>query len=126
MSDLYFTLNGDIAINGNKDVAVTKDSMQADIQQIYLRLMTDPGDFFIYPSLGIDLSVLAGMPQRPETAEVGKKIIREGLRREGLFKERNIKIDAVPTGPDTIRFDIHIVSDVDQPMTLSINQDLGA
>jgi len=126
MSDFYFTLNGDIALNGSKDVALTNSSMQSDIQQVYIRLMTEPGDFYIYPLLGTDLSVLYGMPQRQSTGELGKKIIRTALQREGLFKERMIKIDAIPTGPDTIRFDIHIMSDLDQPVTLSINQELGA
>jgi len=125
MSDLYFTLNGDIAIDGNSDIAVATSSLQTDVQQIYMRLMTEPGDFYVYPDLGIDLSMLYGMPQRPQTAEFGKKLIREGITREGLFKGRNIKIHAVPTGPDTIRFDIHIYSDVDQPVVLSISQSLG-
>ena len=63
MSDLYLTLNGDFLINGNKDLSLTPSSMQEDIQQIYLRLMTEPGDFYIYPQLGIDLSRLYGLPQ---------------------------------------------------------------
>ena len=126
MSDFYFTLSGDIALNGSKDIALTNSAMQSDIQQVYIRLMTQPGDFYIYPLLGTDLSVLYGMPQRASTGELGKKIIRAALQREGLFRERMIKIDAVPTGPDTIRFDIHIMSDLDQPVTLSINQELGA
>lgn len=126
MADLYFTLSGDIAINGNKDVAMTSSSLQSDIQQVYIRLMTEPGDFYIYPQLGIDLSQLYGMPQRPETGEIGKRLIQAGLQREGLFKDRFIKIDAVPTGPDSIRFDVHIITDINQPVTLSITQDLGA
>ena len=126
MSDLYFTLNGDLVINGNNDIAVTANSLQADIQQVYLRLMTEPGDFYIYPQLGTDLSLLYGMPQTPETGEYGKRIIREALQREGLFKGRNIKIDAIPTSRDTIRFDVHIVSDIDRPLTLSVSQKLGA
>lgn len=125
MSDLYFTLAGDIAINGQKDIAKTLNSTQADIQQVYLRLMTEPGDFYIYPNLGINLSQLFGMPQRPETGELGKRLILAGIRKEGLFKERNITIDAVPTSPDSIRFDIHIASDINQPVTLSITQSLG-
>lgn len=125
MSDLYFTLTGDLAINGNKDIATTNNSLQTDMQQIYLRLMTEPGDFYIYPLLGTDLSLLYGMPQTPETGEYGKKLIRSSIQREGLFKGRNIKIDAVPTGPDTIRFDIHIISDIDEPITLSVSQNLG-
>lgn len=126
MADLYFTLSGDIAINGSKDVAKTSSSLQSDIQQVYIRLMTEPGDFYIYPQLGIDLSQLYGMPQRQETGEIGKRLIQAGLQREGLFKDRFIKIDAVPTGPDSIRFDVHIITDINQPVTLSITQDLGA
>lgn len=125
MSDLYFTLTGDLAINGNKDIATVNNSLQSDIQQIYIRLMTEPGDFYIYPLLGTDLSLLYGMPQTPETGEYGKKLIRSSIQREGLFKGRNIKIDAIPTGPDTIRFDIHIISDIDEPITLSVSQNLG-
>jgi hypothetical protein len=126
MADLYFTLSGDIAVNGQKDVAITGTSLQSDIQQVYMRLMTEPGDFYVYPNLGIDLSQLYGMPQRPETGDLGKKIIRDGLKREGLFKDRFIKIDAVPTGPDSIRFDVHIITDINQPVTLSVTQSLGA
>lgn len=126
MSDLYFTLNGDLVINGSNDIAITANSLQADIQQVYLRLMTEPGDFYIYPQLGTDLSLLYGMPQTPETGEYGKRIIREALQREGLFKGRNIKIDAVPTSRDTVRFDVHVVSDIDRPLTLSVSQKLGA
>lgn len=126
MSDLYFTLNGDLVINGSNDIAITANSLQANIQQVYLRLMTEPGDFYIYPQLGTDLSLLYGMPQTPETGEYGKRIIREALQREGLFKGRNIKIDAIPTSRDTVRFDVHVVSDIDRPLTLSVSQKLGA
>lgn len=126
MSDLYFTLTGDIVVNGNKDIARVNSLAQADIQQVYIRLMTEPGDFYVYPQLGIDLSILYGLPQTPDTAEYGKRIIREGLQREGLFTGRNIKITAVPTSPDSIRFDVHILTDVDQPITLSVSQNIGA
>jgi hypothetical protein len=126
MSDLYFTLDGDFLVNGMKDLSLTPSSLQEDIQQIYLRLMTEPGDFYIYPLLGIDLSLLYGMPQSAETGEFGKKLIQAGLQREGIFKGRNIKIDSVPTSKDTIRFDVHIISDIDQPVVLSVSQTLGA
>lgn len=125
MSDLFFGLDGDLVINGGKDISKVNSPLQADVQQVYIRLMTEPGDFYVYPSIGIDLSKLYGMPQTPTTGEFGKRLIREGIQREGLFKGRNIKINAVPTGPDTIRFDIHIVSDTDQPVVLSISQGLG-
>ena len=125
MSDLYFTLTGDIVVNGNMDVALSNSPIQNDIQQIYLRLMTEPGDFYVYPLLGIDLSLLYGMPQSPQTGEFGKNLIRSGLQKEGLFKDRNILINAIPTSRDSIRFDVHIVSDSDQVITLSVSQNLG-
>ena len=125
MSDLHFTLNGDLVISGSKDIAKSPSSMHEDIQQIYLRLMTEPGDFYIYPQLGIDLSKLYGMPQTRETAEFGKALIRAGIQREGLFKGRNIQIKAIPTSRDAIRFDIHIISDIDEPIILSVSQNLG-
>lgn len=125
MPDLYFSLNGDLVVNGNKDIAITSSPIQSDVQQVYIRLMTEPGDFYIYPQLGIDLSLLYGMPQTPETGEFGKRFIRAGLQRESVFRNRNIKIDAVPTSVDTIRFDVHIVTDIDQPITLSVTQQLG-
>lgn len=125
MSDLYLDLNGDLVINGNKDISMVQSAMQADVQQVYIRLMTEPGDFYIYPNLGTDLSLLYGMPQTPETGEYGKKLIRAALQREGVFKGKNIKINAVPTGRDTIRFDIHIISSIDEPVILSVSQNLG-
>lgn len=126
MSDLHLTLSGDLLVNGNRDIAVAESVLQEDIQQVYIRLMTEPGDFYIYPNLGVDLSKLYGMPQTPATGEFGKSLIRAALQREDIFKGRNIKINAVPTARDQIRFDIHIVSDIDQPIILSVNQTLGA
>lgn len=125
MSDLYFTETGDLLIDGNKGIAVTENSMRNDVQQVYLRLMTEPGDFYIYPNLGLDISLLYGMPQSPETGEVGKRMIKAALDRENIFAGRDIKIQAVPTAPNVIRFDVHIVSNVDQPVVISIDQKLG-
>lgn len=126
MSDLYFTMTGDLLVNGNKDISRTTSSLQDDIQQVYIRLMTEPGDFYIYPSLGTDLSILYGMPQSKETGDLGKRLIRSALEKEDIFRGRNIQIEAIPTGPDTIRFDVHIITDINEPVVLSVTQDLGA
>lgn len=126
MSDLYFTLDGDLILNGNNDIAKVNTAMQNDIQQVYLRLMTDPGDFHSYPNLGVDLSVLYGKPQTKETGELGRTLIMSAIQREGLFRGKNIRVNAVPTSPDTIRFDVQIQSGPNQPVTLSVQQNLGA
>ncbi len=124
MSDLFLTMSGDLLINGNKDIASVNLGSENDVQQIYLRLMTEPGDFYVYPSLGTDLSILYGMPQSQETGNLGQRLIRESLEKENIFAGRNIEITSVPTGPDSIRFDVHITSDTNEPIVLSVTQDL--
>lgn len=124
MSDLFLTMSGDLLVNGNKDIALVNLGSQNDVQQIYLRLMTEPGDFYVYPSLGTDLSILYGMPQSQETGNLGQRLIREALERENIFAGRNIEITSVPTGPDSIRFDVHITSDTNEPIVLSVTQNL--
>jgi hypothetical protein len=111
VSDFYIDLAGDLRITGNGDIALTQSPGEKDIQQVYLRLMTEPGDFYIYPNLGTDLSMLYGMPQTPETGDFGKRLIRAALERENIFGNRQISIEAVPTSADSIRFDVFIVSD---------------
>lgn len=125
MSDLYFDLSGDIKISPNKDIASTQTRSQSDIQQIYIRLMTEPGDFYSYPRLGCDLNVLYGMPQTRETGEIGKRIIKQSLSKEGIFGDRNITINAVPTSRNSIRFDVHIQNNGIEPVTISVTQDLS-
>lgn len=126
MSDFYIDLGGDLVINGSGDIATTQDLSTRDIQHVYMRLMTEPGDFFIYPQLGTQLSMLYGMPQNPQTGDLGKRIIRSALEREGVFNNRQITIEAVPTGADSIRFDVYLAGSNYQPVVLSITQDLGA
>ena len=125
MSDFYIDLAGDLKITGNGDIALTQSPGEKDIQQVYIRLMTEPGDFYIYPNLGTDLSMLYGMPQTPETGDFGKRLIRAALERENIFGNRHISIEAVPTSADSIRFDVFIVSDFNQKTVLSITQSLG-
>jgi hypothetical protein len=124
MSDFYLGFDGDIKISSNKDIALVQSTAQNDLQQIYLRMMTEPGDFYVYPKLGVALSSLYGMPQDPATAEYGKRLIREALDREGVFRGKNIQIKAVPTSPDSIRFDVQLITSYGEPVVLSINQNL--
>lgn len=127
MSDFYFDLSGDIMLSANRDIALVSGSGQKDVQQIFIRLMTETGDFYAYPQLGCDLSVLYGMPQTIATGEIGKRIVRSALEnpeKGGIFKGRNISIEAVPTSANTIRFDVHILDNSLDPVTLSVTQDL--
>jgi len=124
MSDFYLDLSGDLKISPNKDIAMVQSRSQNDIQQIYLRLMTEPGDFYIYPKLGTELNVLYGMPQSQTTGEMGKRLIRQALLRENVFADRKISITAVPTSNNSIRFDVHIEDNSVDPITISVTQEI--
>lgn len=124
MSDFHFTFDGDIKLSSNNDVLTVQSTAHNDLQQIYIRLMTEPGDFQVYPGLGTALSGLYGMPQDPATAEEGKRLIRMAIDREGVFAGKNINIKAVPTSPTSIRFDVQLITNVGTPLTLSISQSL--
>jgi len=125
MADFYFTGAGDITLSANGDIGLTDSTWRDDAQQAYIRIMTDPGDFVMYPALGADLSQMYGMPQSEATAEFGRRVIADALARENRFTGKGLDIKAVPTGPQTIRFDIYITSGSRDQLVLSIQQDLG-
>lgn len=125
MADFYFTESGDIALAANGDIGETDTDWRDDAQQAYVRIKTDPGDWTIWPSLGADMTRLFGMPQSPQTGELGKQIIIAALQRENRFAGKGLEINAVPTGPQTIRFDIYITNGTRDSLILSIEQDLG-
>lgn len=125
MADLYLTADGNIAISPSGDLAMTDSPWRDDIQQAYVRCMTDIGDYLIFRNLGASLSELGGMPQSPETAEFGKQLIASALDREGRFETKPYRIEAFPTGPQSIRFDLYIASNDTSESSMSIEQELA-
>lgn len=125
MTDFYFSEYGDLKIGPNGDIAVADTQWRDDVQQAYLRIRTEPGDFVLYPGLGAELQRLFGRPQTERTGDIGKAIILEALNRENRFSGRAITIKAIPTGPQTIRFDVFIVSGSRSELLLTVEQELG-
>lgn len=123
--DLYFSESGDLKLTPSRDIALTETDWRDNAQRAYMILQTTPGDFTLYPRLGADLSVLYGMPQSRDTGDLGIKIIEEALTRANTFSASSLSIKAVPTGPQTIRFDVYVVSGAKKDMMISIQQDLG-
>jgi hypothetical protein len=123
--DLYFTEEGDIAVSPNGDLALTQTSWRDDVQQVYVRLMTDQGDWVLHPQLGADLSQLYGLPQSPETGQLGVMLIQSALEREKRFVGKSFDIKPVPTGYQTIRFDVYVTSGSREKIRLSVEQNLG-
>lgn len=123
--DLYFTEEGDLAVTSGGDVALTDTQWRDDVQQAYIRVMTDPGDFLLYPALGAGLSQLYGLPQSPETGQLGEKLIEAALDREGRFIGKPVEVKGVPISYQTIRFDVGITAGSRGLIKLSVEQNLG-
>lgn len=116
---------GDLVVSASGDLAFTNTAWRNDVQQAYIRMMTDVGDFMVYPELGASLSQLYGMPQSPDTGAFGAGLIRSALDRESVFVGKNYQVKAVPTGPQSIRFDVSISSGSREQIVLSVEQTLG-
>lgn len=123
--DLYLKDTGDITVSPSGDIAVTQTVWRDEVQQVYVRIMTDAGDWVTYPTLGATLSSLWGKPNSPKTAEEGVTMIKAAIEREGRFNGRNYDVKAIPTGHQTIRFDIYLVSYADEKIKLSVEQRVG-
>lgn len=123
--DLFFTEDGDIARSPSGDIAISDTPWRDDVQQAYIRAMTDEGDYLLYPNLGASLSLLKGMPQSPETGQYGAALIGSALTRENRFTGATFDVKAVPVGPQAIRFDVNIISGSREQIRLSVEQDLG-
>lgn len=122
--DAYFTEDGDIAVSTEGDIAITQTQWRDDLQQAYIRMMTDIGDFVLYPELGASLSFLYGMPQSNVTGDYGVKLIESALQRENRFVGRQTTIKAIPISHQSIRFDVFIESGSREQMRISVEQDL--
>lgn len=125
MPDFYLTEQGDIAVGAGGDIAITETQWRDDVQQAYVRVMTDPGDFTLYPQLGAGLSQLFGRPQSPDTGALGQRLIEGALEREGRFIGKPFEVKAVPISHQSIRFDISITSGSREQIKLSVEQGLG-
>lgn len=123
--DLHLNEAGDIQRSHNGDLAVTETNWRDDLQQAYIRVMTDEGDYTLYPNMGASLSRLYGMPQSPQTGNEGRSLIISALKRDGRFEGRAINVKPVPTSPQTVRFDIEVFSGSRRRIALSVGQDLG-
>jgi hypothetical protein len=125
MADLYLTEAGDLLSAPSGDFAVTQTTWRDDVQQVYVRCMTDVGDFRIYPDLGASLTTLYGQPQSPLTGQLGVDLIRRALEREGRFAGKPFNVHAIPVGPQAIRFDVFLTSGSREQLKISVEQDLG-
>lgn len=125
MPDSLLTDDGDIQVSDTGDIMMVQDVYHHYAQQAYIRMMTEMGDFGLYPTLGASLEKLYGMPQTAETGEYGKELILNALKREGVFADLGLNIKAIPIDYNTIRFDLYITAGSRSQLILSIEQNLN-
>lgn len=125
MADCYISDGGDLQISTTGDLAITETAWRDFCQQAYIIMMTPISDFSLYPSLGTELESLLGMPQTQETGDYGCELVRNALMRNGKFSGIPVNVKSVPTGPQSIRFDVYITVGSRSEMIVSIEQDLG-
>lgn len=125
MDDLYFSDAGDITRDASGDIAMTDSPWRDGVQQVYIRCMTDIGDFLLYPTFGANLSALYGMPQSSATGDYGISLITSALARENYFSNSQISVAAVPISQTAIRFDVYLTQGNQQQLKLSLIQNLS-
>src|ERR1035441_1862878 len=96
--DYFFNEAGDIETSANGDIAMTPTQWRDSVQQAYIRIMTDVGDYLLYPTMGAGLSQLYGMPQSSSTGTFGVQLITNAIIRDNTFNTAAISVKAVPTG----------------------------
>jgi phage baseplate assembly protein W len=121
-NDLYFTEDGDLARATNGDIAVTTSEQQFIVQQCQMRLATERGDFVTYPNLGASLQQLIGLPNTQATARFGQSLIEAAICYDNLVARGRATVEATPTGPDTIVFNITIPVGNRQSVQLTLTQ----
>ena len=124
-SDLYFSESGDLAVSPEGDIAITDSNELRLQQQSQTRLATQRADFICYPNLGADLHKLVGLPNTPDTARFGKTLIMNALTRDNFLQASNIDVQATPTRPDVIQFEIKIYYGSNEYISITIDQLLG-
>lgn len=122
--DWHFNESGDIQTSSLGDIALTSSNWRDTVQKAYVRLMTDQGDYLMYPTLGASLSRLYGMPQTAETGSYGVQLIINALTSDNAFQTSQVSVKAVPIDWQSIRFDVTLISGTLQQLTLSLQQNL--
>jgi len=108
-TDLAWTSKGDLSLSHDGDIMDTyEDPLRSLYQEIRTRVMSEQGDWSIYPGLGANLSDFVGEPNNKQTAESIKVRIISSLTRSGLVQNADVNVRCVPIEIDKIMVRISI------------------
>jgi hypothetical protein len=103
--DLAWTLNGDLALGKDGDIADTShDVLKSLRQEIRTRVRSSLEDWEMHPEIGSDLDEIIGEPNNKQTAERGKNRIIDSLIRDNFMSEMDVKVKYVPVDQNRILY----------------------
>lgn len=108
LSDLQLTEDGDFVIENN-DLALVRKQKYV-IQSVRNRLKVSDPDWWDYQlsQIGANLEDIQGMPNNPDTAKLGIKLIGKSLTQDGLIDQEDLYIQPTPINKDVILFFIYV------------------
>ena len=83
-------------------------SEASELQLMKSRLTTENPDWYFYPEVGADLTDLIGKPNNMKTAQEGIEMILRALTYDNAFNANDLKVEAVPVGPNQILYDVQL------------------
>jgi hypothetical protein len=108
-TDLYWTLDGDLALGEDGDLRDTSfDTFRSLWQECRTRLRSSFKDWVLHPSLGANLDELLGELNNRATAEEGKTRIISALTLGGFLPREAIRIRYLPIGRHRLLYDITV------------------
>ena len=107
--DLYWTLDGDLALGENGDLKDTSfDAFRSLWQEVRTRCRSSFKDWVIHPTLGANLDELLGRINNKATAEEGKTRLINALTQGGFLPRETIRIRYLPVGRHRLLYDITV------------------
>lgn len=108
-TDLAWTSRGDLVIGHDGDLYDTStDPLRSIFQEIRTRVMSDLGDWLMYPDVGASISDFVGEPNNKIVAEAIKTRIIASLARHGLVAREDVSIRYMPVDIDQILFRVSL------------------
>jgi hypothetical protein len=111
--DLYWTLDGDLAISETGDLKDTSFDMYRSIwQEMRTRCRSSFRDWALHPTLGANIDEIIGNPNNRITAEEGKARIIAALTQGGFISRNLIRVRYLPVGRHRLLYDISVSVEV--------------
>ena len=101
--DLYFSEEGDFALDSQGDTIDTSfDSLRSIKQEVRTRVMGQLRDWKIYPSIGANLADFIGEPNdRGNALSIQNRIVNS-LTFDGLIKREDLNVALMPLSQSSI------------------------